>query len=125
MTQIAQNYAQQFAVARIQPNINHADYYMSMAKQLFDVAENYNKKNTEDIFMGYVEVIRAIEYLAAMYGNKANKPGEFSVAKHVVFQEFGYLLNDLQNHFESYPDEIIKRDIANGKALAKEFNMQA
>lgn len=125
MTQIAQNYAHQFAIDRIQPNINHADYYMSMAKQLFDVAENYNKKNTEDIFMGYVEVIRFIEMLAAMYGNKASKPADLNMAKHVVFQSFGYLLNDLQNHFESYPDEITKRDILNGKALATGFNMQA
>lgn len=124
MPQIAENYANQFIVNRIQQNINYSDYYRSIAKQLFDVAENYNAKHTKDIYMGYVSVIRGLERLAVMYENKSTKIGEFSIAKHVIFQEYSYLINDLENHFESYPDEIIKRDIANGKMLASGFNMQ-
>lgn len=123
MTQIAQNYATPFRIERIQQYINYTDYYTGMAEQLCLVAEHYSTKKTEGIFMDYVEVVRSLESLAAMYTIKTHKPGDLSATKRRLYKAFTSLISDLETHHVNFPDDSIRRDILNGKALAEEFNI--
>jgi hypothetical protein len=122
MTQIAQNYATPFRIERIQQYINYGDYYIGMARQLCLVAEQYSTTKTERIFMAYVEVVRSLEILAAMYSTKSHKPGDLSAKKRLLYKAFTSVISELEIQQTCFPDEGIQRDLLNGKALAEEFN---
>lgn len=123
MKTIPTDYAKEFTVDQSQ-EIDYTAFYFRMARQLGDVAEHYNRSMSEDIFMGYSELGRMIEALAILYKN--GKPEkEIIGAKESIYNEFTGLVLDLENYFESFPDEITQRDIANGKVLALSFSIQS
>lgn len=124
MTQITSNYANQFEIDRTQESIDFTSYYFKMARQLGTVAEHYNRSLSEDIYMGYSELATMIESLAMLYKKDVND-AEIVEAKDTIYREFNSLIMDLENYFDSYPDEISQRDIVNGKLLATNFSQHS
>lgn len=94
-------------------------FYLTMSKALIVVAENYNTSNSEDIYMGYVELAALIQTLSDMFQNTNYAIDDINELKKMIKGEFECLILDLENHFESYPDEISKRDIEIGNILTK------
>ena len=119
---ISTPYASIFEIDKTQePSESH--FYKTMSDVLVTVAEHYNQPNTDDIYMGYVEVASLILNLSDMCTNPMHEKSDLAEVKKMIQNEYKLLIQDLTYHFESYPDEITKRDIEVGKILIDGFNI--
>lgn len=95
---------------------------LSTANDLKGVCGYYKgNKATEDIYKGYLDLIRLIAHLYEMKNNSIFPVDEIKEMNRIIFAEFSSVIYDLENHFEAFPDETIQTHIADGKRIIKDF----
>lgn len=102
---------------------NNILYYQNIASCLHDVAQTYNHPQGEDIFMGYSALAEQTQSLSDMYAELYHTEEEIKELKSMIHMEFSAVLVDLQDYFESYPDESVNRDIEFGRIFLQAFTV--
>ncbi len=103
--------------------INNILYYQNISICLNEVAQYYNNTQGEDIYMGYSELSAQVESLSNLYAEPQYNTEDIKELKTMIHTEFCAVLVDLENHFESFPDETGNRDIEFGKIFLQAFTL--
>jgi hypothetical protein len=104
-------------------NENNILYYQNIALSLADVAQHYNNTEGDDIYMGYSELSEQVQSLSDLYAELYHSDEDIKELKSMIHTEFCSVLVDLENYFESFPDEITNRDIEFGKIFLQAFTL--
>lgn len=102
---------------------NNILYYQNIASCLADVAQHYNNTEGDDIYMGYSELSEQVQTLSDLYAELYHSEEDIKELKSMIHTEFCSVLVDLEDYFESFPDEITNRDIEFGKIFLQAFTL--
>jgi len=102
---------------------NNILYYQNIALCLADVAQHYNNTQGDDIYMGYSELSEQVQSLSDLYAELYHTDEDIKELKSMIHTEFCSVLVDLEDYFESFPDEITNRDIEFGKIFLQAFTL--
>jgi hypothetical protein len=102
---------------------NNILYYQNISLCLADVAQHYNNTEGDDIYMGYSELSEQVQSLSDLYAELYHTEEDIKELKTMIHTEFCSVLVDLEDYFESFPDEITNRDIEFGKIFLQAFTL--
>lgn len=102
---------------------NNILYYQNIASCLAEVAQRYDNTQGEDLFMGYSSLSEQTQSLSDMYAELYHTEDDIKELKNLIYAEFRAVLTDLDDYFETYPDEATNRDLEFGKIFLQAFTV--